>query len=521
MKSASKVIMNTGFLYTKMLITILISLYSTRLILSALGAVDYGIFNLIGGVIGMLAFINGSMVIATQRYLSISLGAGDMPRLKAVFTSSVILHLLISLFIVFSLEIAGLFLFNGALNIPAERIGTAKTIFHFMVISTFFTINAVPYDASINTHENMLVDALVGIFESLVKLGIAVLLIYVNSDKLVLYGLLSACLTILIRVIKSTYCLKKYEECKINYRIKPDYALIKEMTGFAGWNLFGYFCSVLKSQGLAILLNMFFGILVNAAYGVANQVNSNIKHFSTNMIRAIMPQITKSEGSGNRDRMLRLSILASKMSFFLLAFFAVPIIVEMNFVLDIWLEKVPENAVIFCQLILLLSMMYQITIGTMTAVTSVGNIKSFQIAVGAIEIFNLPAAYFLLKMGLPAYFVFINSIFWEFIAGNMRIWYAHKIANLNIREFLTRTMFLSFLTAGFAAFLAYLLTQVFQPSLLRAAAVFMVTSVTMVLMGWFVVLTKEENLKLEEVIKGILKGLRGKIKNTNNEEKGS
>jgi Na+-driven multidrug efflux pump len=178
MKSAKRVVKNTGFLYGKMVITIFISLYSTRLILNALGAVDYGIFTLVGGVISMLSFINGAMIIATQRYLSISLGANDFPRLKAVFSTSVILHLIIGLIIVLLLEIAGFFLFDGYLNIPAERIGTAKIIFHFMVISTFFTINAVPYDASINTHENMLFDAIAGIFESLLKLGIAIWLIY-------------------------------------------------------------------------------------------------------------------------------------------------------------------------------------------------------------------------------------------------------------------------------------------------------------------------------------------------------
>ena len=508
MLAAKRVIANTGFLYGKMLITILISLFSTRLILNAIGAVDFGIFNLIGGVIALLSFINGSMVIATQRYLSISLGAGDIERLKSVFRSSVILHLIISFTIVVLLEIGGLFLFNGVLNIPIERMCTAKIIFHFMVISTFFTINAVPYDASINAHENMLIDAIVGICESLVKLGIAIWLVYTDTDKLILYGLLTALLTITLRVIKSTYCIKKYEECRIRIRSTIDIELVKEMITFAGWNMFGYFCSVIKDQGLAVLLNTFFGILINAAYGVANQVNSNIRHFSSNMIRAIMPQITKSEGSGNRERMLRLSVFASKISFFLLAFFAIPVIIEMPFVLKIWLKTVPENALIFCQLILIQSMMYQITIGAMTAVTSVGNIKAFQIAVGVIEIFNLPMAYLLMKFGMPAHYVLVNSIFFELVAGNMRIWYANKIAGLNVKDFFIKTLLYSFITVLIAASFGILIRILFPECLLRAATVFFVTSISILFFGRYIALTSEEFEKIKELAESIL----GKIK---------
>lgn len=511
MQPAKRVIKNTGFLYGKMFITILISLYSTRLILSALGEVDYGIFTLIGGVISMLSFINGAMIIATQRYLSISLGAEEEFRLKSVFNSSIVLHLIISLIIVIVLEIAGIFLFNGALNIPAERIPTAKIIYHLMIVSTFFSINAVPYYASINSHENMFVDALLGIFESVSKLGIAIWLIYSRVDKLILYGVLMAGLTIIIRIIISIYCHRKYAECTINFRKYVQKDLLKEMLAFAGWNVFGLFCSVLKSQGLAILLNVFFGVIVNAAYGIANQVNSNLNAFSTNMIRAVMPQITKSEGSGNRKRMLSLSMFASKMSFFLLAFFAIPIASEMHFVLSIWLKTVPENAVIFCQLILILSMLYQITVGTMASVTSVGDIKSFQIAVGAVEIFNLPFAFLLVKIGLPAYIVFVNSIFWELVAGSIRTWYAHKIAGLDLREFIVRTWLLSITTGIIAVILATMIRFVLHEGFIRAILVGITTSTTLVLLGKYLVLSEEENKKITEIVNPVLNNMKKKL----------
>ena len=500
MQPAKRVIKNTGFLYGRMVITIFISLYSTRLILNALGEVDYGIFNLIGGVIAMLSFINGAMIIATQRYLSIHLGAGDAKKLKSVFSSSIILHLIISLIIVLLLETGGFFLFNGGLNIPADRIGTAKIIFHFMVISTFFTINAVPYDASINSHENMLFDALLGILESITKLGIAIWLVYSGFDKLILYGLLTAALTIIIRLVKSIYCSRKYEECRLSFKLNIDIGLLKEMVSFAGWNVFGLFCSVLKSQGLAILLNLFFGIVVNAAYGIANTVNSNIRAFSTNMIRAILPQITKSEGSGDRQRMLRLSVFESKMSFFLLAFFAIPIIVEMPFVLKIWLKSVPENAIIFCQLILVISLIYQITVGMMAAITSVGNIKVFQIVVGAVEIFNLPFAYALVKFGLASYWVFVGLIFLEVIAGGLKIWFAHKVAGLDINDFLIKTIMNSIISVAIAVVFASIIRYLLPEGFLRVIGVGFVSTMSLIISVRYIALTSGENEKIRETV---------------------
>lgn len=516
MQPAKRVIKNTGFLYVRMLITIFISLYSTRLILNALGEVDYGIFNLIGGVVAMLSFINGAMIIATQRYLSIYLGAGDAKKLKSVFNSSIILHLAISLIIVLLLETGGFFLFHGGLNIPADRIGTARIIFHFMVISTFFTINAVPYDASINSHENMLFDALVGIFESIIKLGIAIWLVYSAFDKLVLYGLLMAALTIMIRLIKSIYCSRKYEECRIRLKLDLDIRLLKEMVSFAGWNVFGLFCSVLKSQGLAILLNLFFGIVVNAAYGIANTVNSNIRAFSANMIRAILPQITKSEGSGDRERMLRLSVFASKMSFFLLAVFAIPIIIEMPFILKIWLKTVPENSIIFCQLILIISLIYQITIGMMAAITSVGNIKVFQIVVGAVEIFNLPFAYVLVKLGLPAYSVLIGLIFLEIIAGGLKIWFAHKVAGLDINDFLIKTLMNSMITVAISAILASLLRYIMPEGFLRVIGVGFVSTLSLIIAVKYIALTSGENEKIRETILSLYINVRKSLLIKNN-----
>lgn len=480
MQESKRVVKNTGFLYGRMLITIFISLYSTRLILSALGEVDYGIYSLIGGIIALLSFINSSMSISTSRYISYYLGANDEHKLKSAFNTSVVLHLIIGLSVVLLLEIGGLFLFNGFLNIPADRLGTAKIVYQCMIVSTFFSINAVPYGATINSHENMLFLSLVGIFESVVKLGIALLLIGANGDKLVLYGILMACLSIMLRIFMSAYCQRKYEECRTKIKSFFDIRLLKEMLSFAGWNGYSLFCFVVNNQGMTILLNLFFGVVVNAAYGIAKQVNGVLSSFSTNMIRAFLPQIFKSGGSGNNERMIRLARLSSKLSIFLLAVFVIPIFIEMNFVINIWLKEVPENTIMFCKLILIVCLLQQPAAGLMAAITAVGDIKNYQLVTGSFQFLNLPVAYVLIKAGLPAYFVLVGAIFLEFINTSLVIWFAYKVARLPLRDFVINTLLKSYLSVIMAFFFALLLYYLLNEGIFRAVVVGITSTISLV-----------------------------------------
>lgn len=511
MKASRRVAMNTGFLYGKMLITLVIALFSTRLILGALGAIDYGIFNLIGGVIAMLTFLNVAMTISTQRYMSFYMGADDASKLRSVFTSSTTLHLFIGLSIIVILEVAGIFLFNGFLNIPEEKIGTAKTIYHFMVISTFFTINAVPYDAAINAHENFFFDAVTGIIESVLKLLIAILLVYTSSDKLILYGLLMALLTILIRVIKGSFCISRYRECRFTTRLVIRGRLVKEMLSFAGWNLFGSFCTIVRNQGLAVVLNLSFGVVINAAYAVAHQVNSQLMLFSVNMLRSLNPQIIKSEGGGDRSRMLRLAMLACKVSFFLLAFFAIPLIIEMEYVLNLWLKDVPEYTVIFCQLMLLLSMIQLLTYGLGTAIQSVGRIKLFQSVIGTMLILNLPLAIILVNLGLEPYSILIGAIALEMVAGAMRIIIARKITGLSVKQYLrdvqSRSVPVAIIAAG-AGLLPHLLMET---GFLRLLITVLSTTAVLLLLGRYISVSSYEYDKIKDIISPIFAGIRRKV----------
>lgn len=488
-----------------MLISMLISVYSTRLILNALGVNDFGIFNLVAGVIAMLSFMNGAMSTATQRFLSYYLGSGEIRRLVSVFNSSVILHLLIAFSVVIILELGGLILFKKVLNIPIDRVSTAKMIFHFMVISTFFTINSVPYDALISAHENFLFDAFIGILESIIKLGIAIFLLFTKIDKLLVYGLLIACLTIFMRIIKSIYCSRKYSECRIHFKSFFNFELFKEMLSFASWNLFGSLCAVIRNQGIAVVLNIFLGVVVNAAYGIANQVNGLLNSFSQNMLKALTPQIIKSEGSNDRNRMLRLSTLACSISYLLFAFFAVPLIIEMPYILQIWLKTIPDNTIIFCQLILILTLIQQLTIGLMSAIQSIGIIKNYQIVVGTLLIFNLPFAYLLIKLGFPAYFVLISSIVLEVIALFSRIWFAHNLAGLDVNIFLRKTLLKPVLATAFTAIVAMVPHVFLKENLMRTIITLTISTFLLWLSTKYVIFSLNEYNRIKELFYSVVR----------------
>tara|TARA_B110000902_G_scaffold144532_1_gene166707 strand:- start:11605 stop:13131 length:1527 start_codon:yes stop_codon:yes gene_type:complete len=507
MNDTKRIVLNTGFLYGKMLISMFIALYSTRIVLNALGVEDFGIFNLVAGVIAMLSFLNSAMTTATQRYLSFSIGTKEEGKINSVFKSSVILHLIIGAIIVIILEVAGIFLFDGFLNIPENRIATAKAVYHFMVISTFFTINAVPYDAAIIAHENLLFDAIVGIIESILKLAIAIILTFSQNDRLILYGMLMAGLIIFTRIIKSIYCYSKYSECKHVGRAKFDVSLIKEMFSFARWNLFGALCVLGRSQGIAILLNVFFGTIVNAAYAISNQVANQMIFFSASLLRAMNPQIMKSEGMNDRQRMLRLSMMASKFGFFMVAFIAIPSLFEMSEILKLWLKTVPEHTVVFCSLFLITSLVNQTTVGLQSAIQATGKIKLYQTIVGGTVLLNVPLAYLLLKFELPPYSVLIGSVVLEILACTFRLIILKRIAGLSINEYFERVI-LKEVIPIFVITITCWLSTTYLTFNLRFLVTFSFSIMTFFVSIYFTGLDNDEKQYINSVVQKKLKKLK-------------
>ncbi|NGY37397.1 hypothetical protein FQU23_007695 [Flavobacterium sp. XN-5] len=410
MQAAHRVAKNTGILYVRMAITVFISLYSTRLILAALGVSDFGLFNVVGGVIAMLGFLNSSMAAATQRFMSFAQGAGDLEKVKRIFNMSTLLHAVIALLMVLVLEIAGYFFLNGILNIAAERVEVAKIIFHFMVASTFFTVLSVPYEAVITSHENMLLYAILGIVEAILKLGIALYITYSAYDHLVAYGFLMAALSIFLLVLRRIYCHRYYAECVLQFRRYYDKPLLKEIRNFAGWSLLGAASSMIAGYGQAIVLNIFFGTKINAAQGIAGQISGQLGVFALTLSKALNPLIDKSEGSGDRNKMIKATLTGSKISFFLLSFLYIPFLIEMPKLLNLWLVNVPEFAILFCRLLLVRNLIEQFYIPLNSAITAVGNIKSYQKYNAFLNLLPIVVAYILFSLEFPPFSIYIIFI---------------------------------------------------------------------------------------------------------------
>ncbi|UYQ92359.1 hypothetical protein MKQ68_19940 [Chitinophaga horti] len=500
MQAANRVVINTGTLYGKMLITIVISLYSTRLVLNALGANDFGLFNLISGVIAMLSFVNMAMTLSTQRYMSYSLGGGDTEQLKKVFNSSVLLHFVLGLILVTLFELVGIYMFDHVLNIPPDRLQAAKVIYHLMVASAFFTVISVPYDAVINARENMMLVAITGILESLLKLGIAVYLQYAASDKLVLFAGFSAGITVAMLLIKRFYCIARYEETRIRIKKYFSKSLLKEMFGYGGWNMFGAVSVVARNQGIAMILNVFFGTVVNAAYGIANQVNAQLSFFSVTMLQSLNPQIIKSEGRGDRERMLRLAMIASKFSFSLLAFFAIPAIIEMPFILQQWLKDVPTYTVVFCRLILLATLVNQLSQGIQVGVQSVGRIGAYQVTVSILLMMNLPIAYLLLWLGLPPQSVLVAAALVEVVTCAYRMMAGRRLIGLQVEEYFQKVVVSAVVPVFLAACISALTLLLLPEGWLRLMLTCVVSVISITLFMRYLGLTAYELEKLKAVI---------------------
>lgn len=519
MNAIHRVATNTGILYLRMAITVFISLYATRLVLTALGIENFGLYNLVGGVIAMLGFLNGAMAAATQRFMSIAQGAGDIAKVKRIFNMSTVLHAGIAILVVIVFEIAGYFFFNGMLNIAENRIAVAKLVYQFMVISTLFTIISVPYEAVITSHENMLFYAILGVGEALLKLAIALYisygtlnlptnlsisaqhlqLNYSTVDSLTIYGLLMAVLSIVMLMIRRHYCHKKYAECEFDLKKHYDKNLLKEITSFAGWSFLGTASSMIANYGQAIVINVFFGTAVNAAQAVANQLSGQLGVFSNTLMKALNPVIDKSEGAGDRSLMLKATMMGSKVSFFLMMALHVPMLIEMPFILKLWLKNVPEFTVIFCQLLLIRNLIEQLFIPLVAAISAEGNIKRFQIIASALTFFPLPISYLLFKWGYPAYALYIVFILYAILASSVILYFAKRNCQLSVTEFLSNVIgrcatvfFLVFMLALIPHFLI-------EPSFMRFVCVTLTCILSYLIVVFFIGFSGNEQLKVKQL----------------------
>lgn len=493
---------NTLLLYVRSFILLLIGLYTSRLTLQVLGVEDYGIYQVVGGVVTMFSILSSTLNAASQRFITYSLGEGDKNELKRVFTTCITLHIALGLIVVIILEVLGIWFLHTKLNIPPERLQVATYVMHISIATFFVNVISVPYNSVIIAHERMGAFAYISLLEGILKLACVSLLFLISWDKLLMYAILYFCVGILIRSIYSIYCTRHFEEARqIKLHIEKD--LFKNMFSFAGWNLVGASALVLRNQGIDILLNMFFGVSVNAAKGVSNQIQSAVHQLVGNFTTSVNPQLTKSVAQKDYARTHSLIFHGGKMAFSLMMVIAVPFIINANSIMSIWLKEVPEYAVELA----ILSFIYMLTETQsrflINSVLANGKIRTFQLTLGGIKMLAVPITWVFLQLGGSPLVGLIVNIVLQFTCLFGEIQFSHKYVHLDRMGYFIRVVCRSWTTFLSALALAYISHKFISDNILISLIISELITVSLL---WVIGFDRtEKNLVQELIIKKVLK----------------
>lgn len=458
---------NTLLLYVRMMFTMGVSLFTSRVILHTLGVEDYGIYSVVGGFVAMFALISNSLSSSISRFITFELGKGEESRIKDIFSTSIIIQIILALIICVLLESVGVWFLNAQMKIPVERLFAANWVLQFAIITFVFNLINVPYNALIIAHEHMGMFAFIGLFEAISKLLIAYLLYISPIDNLIFYSCLICLLSIIVRLIYQLYCRKNFFECRYSFSYKK--TILKEMFGFAGWNFIGASSGVLRDQGVNILLNIFCGPLVNAARGIAMQVSAAVQQFSISFTTALNPQITKSFAIGDRDYCFKLVFQGAKLTYILMFLISLPIILEAPMILKLWLGRVPDYTVIFVQLVLIYGLSESISYTMVTLMLATGNIRNYQLLVGGCQMLNFPLSYTLLKFGALPEYTFVVSILVAIGCLFFRLIMLNRMVALPVKRFLNSVIIKVSLVSIISILPSLVIIYKMEPSLLRLA----------------------------------------------------
>lgn len=508
--TAHRVIKNTGFLYVRTIVSLLLNFFTTRYLLQALGVSDYGLYNVIGGSLIMLGFLSGSMSSATQRFISYTEGSGDISMIKKVFSNAVILHYILALICFVVYVVIGLVFFNGLLSIPDGQYVDAVIVYMCMIVSTIFAITVVPYDAEINAHEKMSVYAVIGILDVVLKFLIAIFLFWFADDRLIFYSVLMALEAIFIRALTKQYCKRNYEECRqpLSFR-SYDRAIIKSMLSFSGWNLWLLASGMLSFYGGNVILNHYFGTTVNAAMGIAMQLAGAMMAATSNMKKALLPALVKAEGERNHDQMLRLTMVGSRISFALFSFICVPVLGYLNSALGIWLDTVPMLATSFCFIYIVSKLLEEGTALLYNSICADGNIKYYCIVRGLFNILPLIVTTVMFYNGIdnPLWFIINWLIGYSIIGGVVNIYYSKKIISLSAADFVHSVILPVMLSSVIAAAISFVSSYYNHNVLhIQPLLAIMISYVMAIPVYWYISVNRNERT----LIYGFVKKLHSK-----------
>lgn len=489
---------NTIFLYIRMFVIMAVSLYTSRVVLKTLGVEDFGIYNVVGGIVAMIGMFNSAMTSSIQRYLSFEIGRGDKKQLHKTFNVCFFIYVFLSIIFFIAAETIGLWFLNTQLVIPKERIIAANWVYQFSVLSVINSLLCNPYSATIISHEKMSVFAYISIFEVILKLVIVYLLMLIPYDRLIVYGFLYLMMTLAITMVYCVYCVRNFQESHIKWY--SDKVLFKRLLSYSGWNLFGSVASVAKGQGLNILLNMFFNPSINAARGIAYQINSQVSSFFSNFYTAVRPQIIKYYAQGKNDEMLKLVFRSSKLAYFLILILSLPIILEAPYIINLWLGQLPEYVVPFVRIILVITAIDAMANPIMTTAHATGKIAIYQSIVGLITILNIPISYVFLKFGNPPVVVFHISLILSFICMLVRLGIVKHLINFPILKYIKDVYSPALFVSVSSTIIPFLLHYNLPSSFISTIIVCLTSIVSTSISIYFIGLKRNERLMLKTII---------------------
>lgn len=496
--NSKRIAKNTVFLYFRTIITLAIALYTSRVILRTLGVEDYGIYNVVGGFVGMFSLISGTLIASSQRFITFELGKTKNGHPREVFSSALILHFVIASLIIVIAETVGVWFLNYQMNIPDDRMSVANWLFQFSLITFVFNLISIPYNAAIVAHERMDAFAYISVLEAVLKLVIVYVLVLLPYDKLYVYGLLMLAVAVIIRFIYVIYCSRNFYDTEFCF--VKDRKYYKQMLGFSGWNILGSSSWVLSNYGINILLNLFFGVVVNAARGIASQVDAAVNQFVTNFTMAVNPQITKSYASKDYGYMMDLIIKGARYSYFLLFIMALPLISETEYITKLWLGTIPEYAVVFIRLSLVYMLCQSLSNTLYTAMLATGDIRNYQIVVGGLSLLSFPLTYMFFKMGLPPEYGYLSTIIISVMCLGARLYMLRGMIDLPVMRFVKEVLGRVICVSVIAGMIPYSITAFYASSLSRCFSNIAISVFVLLVLIYYIGIPISERMTIKNVI---------------------
>lgn len=501
-KGAQKLAFNTIIIYLQRFSSAALGLITTPLILKYLGVVDYGIYNISVGFVGMLGFLNWSLSTSTQRFITVAVGNKKENEVGRIFSSAFLLHFIYALILLVLILFFGEFGARSVLSVPAERLPVISNLFAQVAFISFCNILSVPFTGLLRANENFTFIAILGVLESLLKMLFAILLAFSWGDKLIFYGMVLGLLSFLILVINIIYCFNKYLKNKIRISY-CNRKIIREMLYFLGWSSVGALAVAGRNQGVSVLINVFFGVIMNAAFGIAMQVNSALTILSQGVTGALTPRVMKKISSGKPEESMLLIQTMSKFAFLAISLLAIPLLFDIEWVLGLWLNTVPDGTYIFTRLMLLLILTSILSAGIQTMFEALGKVKSYNMGISVILLFNLPVSYLLFKLGFPAYSILLVSIVLEWISLFFRIKLLKSYFGFSLNSYIRNIFFGIILPALITIIFVYISRFLIDSASLKVFTSSLLTLAILPLVYYFLSLNAQEKAALSKLLDGL------------------